>query len=217
MLLNVRDEETGEGMDDRQLRDEVVTIMVAGHETTANALAWTWHLLGQHPDVEARLHAELAETLGDAVPIADDFPRLPFTRSIFEEALRLYPPVWLFDRLAVDDDEVMGYRIPAGSTVMLSPYVTQRLPDYWESPDRFDPDRFMPGRDGDRPRYAYFPFGGGPRQCIGNNFALMEGTLVLATLAGRFQLRLASGCQVEPYPMATLRPSELLMHPQPRL
>jgi cytochrome P450 len=215
MLMEAADEETGARMSDAQLRDEVVTIMVAGHETTANALAWAWHLLSENPEAEGRLHAEVDAIQGDR-PAVEDLARLSYTRMVFEETLRLYPPVWLFDRKAIADDEICGYRVRPGDTVILSPYVTHRLPEFWEAPNQFEPERFEPGQVNRRIRYAYFPFGGGPRQCIGNNFALMEGTLVLATLARCFRLRPVAGHSVVPRPLAALRPSELVMRPEAR-
>ncbi len=206
MLLAARDAETGEAMTDRQLRDEVLTILLAGHETTAVALSWTWFLLSQHPEAEATLHAELARVLGGRAPTAADVPRLPYTRQVIEEAMRLYPPVWATGRQALGDDEVRGYRLPAGSPVVLSPWVTHRHPDFWERPDAFEPERFAPGRAAGRPHLAYFPFGGGQRQCIGNGFALLEAQLIVATLAQRYRLRPVPGHPIEPEPTVTLRP-----------
>lgn len=206
MLLLARDEETGEGMNDRQLRDNVLTLLLAGHETTSNALSWTWYLLAQHPDIAQKLHAELDTVLAGRTPTVDDLPNLPYNRMVIEEALRLYPPAWAFTRNAVADDEIGGYRIPAGSMILLCPYTTHRHPEFWENPEMFDPERFTPERSANRPRYAYFPFGGGPRQCIGNNFALMEAQLILATISQRYQLHLAADARVEFDPLITLRP-----------
>ncbi len=205
MLLAARDEETGEGMSDAQLRDEMVTLIVAGHETVASALTWAWYLLAQHPDAERRLHDELAAVLGGRAPTVQDLPALSYTRAIVEETLRLYPPAWLITRRAADVDEIGGYRIPAGALVVVSPYLTHRHPAFWENPERFEPERFAPERS-ERPRFAYFPFGGGPRLCIGNNFALMEAQLVLATVAQRYRLELAANGPVEVVPGVTLRP-----------
>ncbi|HEX8422351.1 MAG TPA: cytochrome P450 [Pyrinomonadaceae bacterium] len=207
LLMRARDEETGEAMSDEQLRAEAATILTAGHETTALALSWAWYLLSLHPEVEAKLHAELeAVLLGRATPAVADLPRLTYTRMVVEEALRLYPPAWVIGRTAIHDDEIGGYRIKAGSEIIMCLYVTHRHPEFWDEPDKFDPERFSPERVAARPRYAYFPFGGGPRQCIGNNFALMEAQLVLATVATRYRLRLTPGQRVEPEASITLHP-----------
>ncbi|MFY9610871.1 MAG: cytochrome P450 [Blastocatellia bacterium] len=206
MLLAARDEDTGERMSDQQLRDEVMTLILAGHETTGAALSWTWYLLSQNPEARTRLHAELDQVLNGRPPGLDDLDRLPYTRMVFAESMRLYPPAWGLPREAIGDDTLGGYHIPAGSLVNLSQWVTQRHPDFWEKPEQFDPERFTPERSEGRPRYAYFPFGGGARQCIGNNFALMEAHLAVATLAQRFTLDLVPGHPVEPDPTFTLRP-----------
>ena len=207
LLMRARDEETGEAMSDEQLRAEAVTILTAGHETTALALSWTWYLLAQNPDTEARLHAELDAALeGGRTPTVADLPALGYTRMVVEEAMRLYPPVWIIGRTAIADDEIGGYRVEANSEIMMCQYVTHRHPEFWDEPDKFDPERFLPERVAARPRYAYFPFGGGPRQCIGNNFALMEAQLVLATVASRYRLRLAPGQRIEPEASITLHP-----------
>jgi len=206
MLLQARDEETGEGMVDRQVRDEVMTLLLAGHETTATALTWTWYLLSQHPEVEHRLHTELDEVLAGQPPAVEHLPRLPYTRMVLEETLRLYPPTFSLSRKALVDDEIGGYTLPAKSTILLCPYTTHRHPAFWENPEVFNPERFRPERAAGRPYFAYFPFGGGPRQCIGNNFALMEAQLILATVAQRYRLRLVSGRKVKPEVMLTIRP-----------
>ena len=206
MLLEARDEQTGEAMTRRQLRDEVATILLAGHETTANALSWTCYLLAHDKRAEYNLHQELDGTLRGRAPAFADLDDLPYTRAVFEEALRLYPPAWVISRKPVEDDVVGGYRIPAGSTVLLSPYVTHRHPRLWANPEAFDPERFYQASARDRPAYAYFPFGGGPRKCIGNGFAMMEARLVLATLAQRYRLRLVQDRPVEIEPLVTLRP-----------
>ena len=208
LLMGTRDEETGEVMNDRQLRDEVITLFLAGHETTANALAWALYLLATHPEAEERLREELGEVLGAGcgVPTLEDLPGLAYTKMVVDETLRLYPPAWITNRQAIEEDEVLGHRIPAKSFVTLSPYVLHRHPDHWKDPDRFDPDRFVPGRANGRPRFAYFPFGGGPRQCIGQSMALVEAQLVLATVLSRCRLRLASDRPVEAQALATLRP-----------
>jgi cytochrome P450 len=205
MLLAARDEQTGEGMSDRQLRDEVMTMLVAGYETTASALAWTWHLLGRHPEAEAKLHAEVASVLAGRTPTAQDLPKLPYTWMVLQEALRLYPPAWSLLRQLREDDEIRGYCLPARATVVMSQYVTHRHPDFWEDPERFDPERFAPERTAGRLPFAYFPFGEGQRMCIGNNFAMMESQLILATVAQRYWLRLVPGHPIEPQALITLR------------
>lgn len=206
MLLLARDEDTGERMNDKQLRDEVMTIFLAGHETTANALAWTWYLLSQSPEVEAKLHEEIDSVLGGRAPTVADLPRLVYTRMVFDEVLRLYPPAWAMGRFSLKGDTVGGYELPSHQQVFLSPYVTHRHPDFWPDPERFDPERFRPGMEATRPKYAYFPFGGGPRRCIGSDFATIESLLVLATVAQRYRLHLVEGHPVEPEPLITLRP-----------
>ncbi|WP_224248810.1 cytochrome P450 [Hyalangium gracile] len=206
MLMLARDEETGARMDDQQLRDEILTMLVAGHETTATTLGWIWALLAKHPRVEARLHEELDAVLGGRLPTVEDVPRLTYTRMVVDEALRLYPPAYVFSRKVVRDDVVCGFHIPGGSSVDLSPWVTHRHPEIWEQPEEFLPERFEPERAAQRPRYAYFPFSGGPRQCIGNSFALMEAQLIVATVAQRFRPRLAPDYTLVPEPLITLRP-----------
>lgn len=211
MLLAARDEETGEGMNDRQLRDEIMTIFLAGHETTANGLAWTWHLLGRHPEVEARLHVELESVLAGRTPTFADLPALKYTRAVFEEAMRLYPPAHTFNRMAIGWDEIGGHKVPPGSLITISPYVVHRNPKLWPEPERFDPDRFLPENAAGRPRYAYLPFGGGPRICIGNSFAIFEAQVILAMIAQRHRLRPLPGHVVEPVGHITLRPRNGIM------
>ena len=206
VLLEVRDEETGEGMSDRQVRDEVITLLLAGHETTAVALSWTWYLLAQNRECEQRLHAEVDAVLGGRLPTVEDLPALPYCRMVIEEAMRLYPPAWSFSRNAVVQDELGGYPISPGSMILLCPYTTHRHPAFWEQPEVFDPLRFTPERVAARPYYAYFPFGGGPRLCIGSAFAMMEAHLILATVAQRYRLCLETDVRVEPEPLITLRP-----------
>ncbi|HKQ78576.1 MAG TPA: cytochrome P450 [Blastocatellia bacterium] len=207
MLIQARDEEgDGSGMTDEQLRDEAMTIFLAGHETTANALTWTWYLLAQHPEVEARFHAEVDEALKGSLPTAEDFPRLRYTEMIFAEAMRLYPPAWIIGRRALGDYQINGYTIPARSILLMSQYVTHHDPRFFSDPFRFDPERWTPEARESRPKFSYFPFGGGPRLCIGESFAWMEGALVLATVAQRFRMRLAPGHPVEMQPLVTLRP-----------
>jgi cytochrome P450 len=210
MLMHARDDQNGEGMSPGQLRDEVMTIFAAGHETTANALAWTFYLLSLSPAVARRLRAELGETLAGRAPRYDDLAHLPYTAAVVHEALRLYPPAWVISRSAIGDDVVCGYHVPAGSIVVVSPYITHRREASWPNPEGFDPDRFVDRGAGERPtgqhRFDYFPFGGGPRQCIGNGFALMEAQLVLATVAQRFELHLVPGHTIRAEPLVTLRP-----------
>lgn len=219
MLLAARDEEgDGGGMTDRQLRDEVLTIFLAGHETTANALAWSWHLLALNPDAEARLHAEVDAAVGDRLPTAEDAARLPYTRAVLAESMRMYPPAWAIGREPREELELGGYRIRAGKgvVVLLSPWVTHHDPRWFPDPLRFDPGRWTPEAEAALPRYAYFPFGGGPRKCIGEGFAWMEGVLVLATIARRWRLRHAPGAEVGTEPLITLRPTGLRMRAEPR-
>jgi cytochrome P450 len=206
MFMHARDEETGARMDDAQLTDEAVTVMVAGHETTASTLSWIWALLHQHPEAEARLHAEVDGVLAGRAPALEDLPHLPYARMVVDEALRLYPPVYVLGRKVLEDDELCGFRIRGGSSVDLSPYATHRLPEFWEEPEQFRPERFTPEQVARRPRFAYFPFLGGPRQCIGNAFALMEAQLILVCIAQRFRLRMVPGYTPTPEPLITLRP-----------
>jgi cytochrome P450 len=206
MLLMARDEDTGEGMNDQQLRDEMLTIMIAGHETGAAALSWSWYLLAQNPDAEAKLLKELNTVLGGRTPTASDLPNLPYTRMVFEEAMRLYPPAWGLPRQSLEPDEFDDYHIPGKSLVVVSQFVTHRHPEFWDRPDDFIPERFTPENSAQRPRFAYFPFGGGARQCIGNSFAMMEAQLILATVAQRYRIRLLEGYEVDPDPTFTLRP-----------
>lgn len=206
MLMEARDEETGEAMTDQQLRDEVMTIMLAGHETTAVNLAWTFYLLSQHPPVRQRLEAELAEVLNGRVPTMADIANLTYTTMVIEESMRLYPPAYIIARFGHEPDNIGGYDTPANTVLNLSPYLTHRHPDFWDSPQSFDPERFTPERKAERPRYAYLPFGGGPRQCIGNNFALTEAILLLASISQKFRLDLKPGHPVMVEPLITLRP-----------
>jgi cytochrome P450 len=207
-MLMAADDVEGDGtrMTDRQLRDEVMTILLAGHETTANALTWTWYLLARNPSAGERLHEEVDRALGGRPPGAADLPALGYVERVFAESMRLYPPAWGLGRRALADHEVGGYTVPAGGLVAMSPYVVQRDPRWWPDPERFDPDRFLPEARAARPRFAYFPFGGGARQCIGESFAWMEGVLLLSALAQRWSFRLAPGPPVEPQALITLRP-----------
>lgn len=206
MLLDARTADTGELMTEKQLRDEVMTILVAGYETTARALAWTWYLLDRNPQVRHKLREELHRGLGGRTPTAADVPKLAYTEMVVQESLRLYPPVWGLARRVKETDEVGGYRIRKGSRIIISPYATQRHPALWTDPEKFDPERFTDEASAGRPSYAYFPFSGGPRRCIGANFAMMELQLVLATVAQTFELALVPGHLVEPEASFTLRP-----------
>src|SRR6266511_2553820 len=206
VLLAAVDEESGTRMSDRQLRDEMMTLFLAGHETTANALTWTWFLLSQNPAAEAGLFAEVDRMLGGRPPSVEDIPALRFTEQVFAESMRLYPPAWGVGRKAIRDQEIGGYRVPAGALVVMSAFVTQRDPRFFPDPGRFDPARFTAEARAARPRFAYFPFGGGARQCIGEPFAWMEGVLILATIAQGWRLRLLPGHRVEPQALITLRP-----------
>lgn len=205
-LLLAAQDEAGGGMSDAQLRDECLTIFLAGHETTANALTWTWYLLAQHPRAEAHFHAELEAVLGERLPTVEDVERLPYARRVLSEALRLYPPAWIMGRQSLAAFEVGGYTLPAGATVIMSQWAMHHDPRFWPDPFRFDPDRWTAEAQAERPRFAYFPFGGGPRVCIGEPFAWMEGILLLATLGQRWWMRLAPGQKVELNPGITLRP-----------
>ena len=207
MLLSATDDEGDGGqMSDLQVRDEVMTIILAGHETTANALSWTWYLLSQNTEVEAKLHEELDAVLGQKVPTVDDVPRLVYTEMVLAESMRLYPPAWAIGRLALRDHEVGGYTIPAKSLVLLSPYVTHRDPRFFPEPTLFDPNRWTSTEREARPQFTYFPFGGGPRRCIGEGFAWMEGVLLLASLARNWRMRLIPDHRVETLAVITLRP-----------
>ncbi|VAW42837.1 hypothetical protein MNBD_CHLOROFLEXI01-4556 [hydrothermal vent metagenome] len=211
MLMAARDEDTGEGMSDQQLRDEVMTIMLAGHETTAVSLAWTFYLLSEHPDVRERLENEVDGVLNGRLPTVEDVASLTYTTMVLEESMRLYPPAYAIARFGNAPDEVGGYQIPANSVITLSPYITHRHPDFWPEPERFDPQRFTPKRKAERPRYAYLPFGGGPRLCIGNSFAMTEAILLLTAIVQQYRLTLLPGTHVEIEPLITLRPKGTLM------
>lgn len=213
MLLNAVDAETGERMSDLQIRDEVITFLFAGYETSAKTLTWMWYLLSQHPRVEARLQHELQEVLGGRLPTVEDLFRLPYARMVIDETLRLYPPVWLLGRNTVQDDTVDGYYVPAKTSIIFSPYIIQRHPAFWEEPESFCPERFAPERRGDLSNYAYLPFLNGPRLCIGQSFALQEMLIILALVAQRYRLIPAPGQHVEILPLVSLgMREELLMH-----
>jgi cytochrome P450 len=229
MLLAAQDDEADDGlqaspdsarstdagaprrMSDRQVRDEAMTIMLAGHETTANALTWTWYLLSQHPDVEAALHAELARTLTNGLPTMADFGRLPVCERVVTEAMRLYPPAWMLGRRAIADYSLGDYTVPARSMILMSQHVVHRDARLYSDPDKFLPGRWTPEFKAALPKFAYFPFGGGTRQCIGESFAMMELVLVLATVAQHWQLRLVPNHPVVPQPLITLRAKHGMM------
>jgi len=206
MLLDARYEDTGEGMTDEQLFAESAIMFVAGHETSANALAWTWYLLAQHPEVVTKARAELDTVLGERKPTFADLPKLTYLTQIIEESMRLYPPAWLTDRIAAQDDEFQGVKIPKGTVVVTYFYGTHHAPDLWKNPEHFNPDRFAKDRKKQQAPFAYVPFGGGPRLCIGNNFAIMEMQLILAAMLRRYEFGLIDNQQVEMLPLITLRP-----------
>jgi cytochrome P450 len=210
MLMASRDEEGGAsertGMTDEQLRDEIITIFLAGYETVANALTWTWLLLAQNPEAEARFHAELNGVLKGRTATMDDLPQLRYTEMVFAESMRIYPPAWAMGRQSTAPVALGPYRFPAGTYFFFSQYVMQRDPEYFPDPLRFDPERFTPEAKAARPRFAYFPFGGGGRQCIGESFAWMEGVLLLATIAQKWRLGLLPDQQIDVQPKITLRP-----------
>ncbi len=206
-LMNVRDEDGGT-MTDQQVRDEAMTLLLAGHETTAVALSWTWFLLAQHSEVEQKLWDELESVLKGRTPGVGDVPRLPYMNRVIRESMRLYPPAWAMARVAVEDCEIGGYRVPAGSSVAMSQWVMHRDPRFYRDPERFNPDRWAEERMKALPKFAYFPFGGGPRICIGASFAMLEIALTLATVAQKYQLHLAPGHTVTPLASITLRPKE---------
>ncbi len=206
MLIEARDEETGEAMNDEQLRDEVMTIFLAGHETTSNALSWTFYLLSQNPIVEHKLRAEVSAVLAGRAPSLEDLPRLPYALMVIQEAMRLYPPVWLLMRRSEREESIDGYRIPLHSFIAICPYLTHRDDRCFQSASEFVPERFAPENSAAIPRFAYFPFGAGPRVCIGNNFALLEAQLILTAMIQRVSLKLKAGHPVYPHPTVTLRP-----------
>jgi cytochrome P450 len=198
LLLSAQDSETGERMTELQVRDEVMSLLFAGHETTTSALTWTWYLLSQHPAVEDRVRTEVRHVLaGSTTPTAADVPQLTYTQMVLEEVMRLYPPAWLFARTALEEITIDGYLIPAGAILLFSPYVTHRHPVYWDDPETFNPKRFTPERVKARPRFTYIPFSGGPRQCIGNTFAMHEAIITIATIIQVFHLELAADSPIE--------------------
>lgn len=205
MLLAARDEATGAAMSEQQVRDELMTFMLAGHETTANALAWTCYLLSTHPEARERLESEVDSVLAGRVPTAEDEDKLEWTAAVVAESMRLYPPAWILERQAVGEDAWDGLVLPPGAIAITPPYLIHRHPDHWPNPEGFDPGRFLPGNT--RHKYAYLPFGGGRRQCIGGGFATLEATLLLAAIAQRYRLNLLPGAHPTPQPTVTLRPA----------
>jgi cytochrome P450 len=215
-LITARHEDTGAAMDDNQLKNEVMGLLLAGYETTANALTWTQYLLSQNPWAADRLRSEVREQLDGRPPAQADLPRLPYLRQVLDESLRLYPPAWIIGRRAIGDDQIGGYHVPAGTVIAICIYALHRHPTYWEQPDLFDPDRFTPERSQGRNKYVYIPFSIGPRQCLGNTFGLLEGSLILACIAQQFELHLLEGIEVQPQALFVLRPNrDLLMSLHP--
>ncbi|XDD50404.1 cytochrome P450 [Leptospira sp. WS92.C1] len=206
MLLEIQDEETGEKMSLEQVRDEAITLLLAGHETTANALTWAFHLLSNHPEVYSKLQEEARNVLGDKTPGLEDIGFLSYSRMVLEESMRLYPPAWAVERCAIGHDTVGDYDVSPGTNVAICIYLIHRDPRYWKNPESFWPERFLEENSKDRPKYAYIPFGGGPRICIGNVFAMTEGILILSMIAGKYNLKPVSGHKVEMEPLVTLRP-----------
>lgn len=215
MLIQSRDEDNLTGMSDEQVRDEVLTIFLAGYETTANALTWTWYLLSQNPDAESKLHAELDRVLGSGeharLPTLANYSALRYTEQVFAESMRLYPPAWAMGRMSTQPVTLGPYRIPAGAHFFMSQYMISRTPEFYPDPLRFDPDRFTPEAKAARPRFTYFPFGAGSRQCIGESFAWMEGVLAIATIAQRWRMTYLGSTPPVPQAKITLRPRDPLM------
>ncbi|SFT35974.1 Cytochrome P450 [Actinopolyspora lacussalsi subsp. righensis] len=204
-LIRSTERETDSAVGRRRLHDELTTLLLTGHETTASTLGWTFSLLDQHPEVASRLHTEAVEVLGDRLPTYEDLHRLTYTSMVVQESIRLFPPVWILPRQSVSDDVIGGYHVPAGSDVLVCPYTLHRHPDFWESPNRFDPERFASDNTADRPRYAHIPFGAGPRFCVGNHLGLMEATFVLAMVAREMRLDKVENFEIVAEPMLSLR------------
>ncbi|KOX28223.1 cytochrome P450 [Saccharothrix sp. NRRL B-16348] len=204
-LIEATKNEPDQEVAHQRMRDEMVTLLLAGHETTASTLSWTFHLADKHPEVWERMHAEAVEVLGDRQPTFQDIPRLRYTTQVIQEVMRLYPPVWILPRVTREEDEIGGYHVPAGADVLICPYTLHRHPGFWEEPDRFDPDRFSPGRSSGRSRYAYIPFGAGPRVCVGSGLGMMEATIVAASVVRELRLSTVAGYEVRGEPMLTLR------------
>lgn len=215
-LLAVEESGSGDSMGDREIHDQVITLLMAGSETTANALVYSWYLIGKHPEVERRLHAEVDDVLAGRVPTFDDLPCLTYVRQVFTEVLRLYPPAWIFTRTTSCDTELAGRSLAAGTTIMCSPYLLHHDPALFPDPECFDPDRWSATRAGTVPRGAYLPFGGGNRKCIGDSFAISEGVLILAAIASRFALRCIPGEEIQPVPRVSLGTGPLRMVSQAR-
>jgi cytochrome P450 len=205
LLLKARDEATGGGMSETQLHNETITLLLAGHETTANALSWTWYLLARNPHWRQLAYDEVSGLLGQRAVTTDELPRLDLVTRTFQEAMRLYPPIWIMERRVLENDTIGGYHIPAGSALEISSYVTHRHPDFWKNPDEFDPDRFTPQCSAKRPQYAYLPFGTGQRLCIGSHLAILEARVILSRVLQRFRLELVANKIAEPMPGITLR------------
>jgi cytochrome P450 len=210
-MMLARDSETGEGMTDEQLRNQIMTLMLAGYDTTASSLTWTWHLLSQNPGAAARLREEVRATLHDRAPRYADLEHLPYTRMVLDESLRLFPPAWTLGRRALGEDEIGGYYVAPNTVIAICIYTLHRHPGFWKNPEAFDPERFLPENSAGRHRFAYVPFGAGPRQCIGNTFGLMEASLIIAGITRRYDLRLVPGTEVQPQAVFVLRPARDLM------
>jgi cytochrome P450 len=216
MLVDAHDE-TGKGMIDRQLMDEVLTLLTAAHENIGSALAWTWYCLAAHPEIQENVYDEIHGRLGGRRAEFGDLAHLPLVTAVFEESMRLYPPGWGELRESIGPDQICGYDVPAKAMIILCQWVTHRHPDFWPEPEKFKPERFLHGQAGNRHRFAYFPFGGGPRICIGMQFAMAEGPLVIATILQRFRVELAADQQIVPDATFTLRPKfglKVILHPR---
>jgi cytochrome P450 len=210
-MILARDVQSGAQMDDQQLRNQVMTLMLAGYETTASTLTWTWHLLAQNLHTMDRVRREVHETLGGRAPFYSALEKLPFLGMILDESLRLFPPAWTLGRRAIGEDVIDGFYIPANTVIAICTYVLHRHPEFWDQPDIFDPERFSPQNSKGRHKFVYIPFGAGPRQCIGNNFGLMEAALVMACILQRFELHLVPGVEVKPQALFVLRPNRDVM------
>ncbi len=210
-MMLARDSQGGGAMTDEQLRNQVMTLMLAGYDTTASALSWTWYLLSQDTEVGNRLRREVQPYLGGRSPLYGDLERLPYTRNVLSESLRMYPPAWTLGRRAIGEDEIGGYYVAPGTVIAVCIYAIHRHRDFWERPEEFDPERFSEQRSAGRHKFAYIPFGAGPRQCIGNSFGLMEASLIIANVAQHFDLQLVPGTTVSPQAVFVLRPARDLM------
>jgi cytochrome P450 len=210
-LIMARDEQTGAAMGDQQMRSQILTLMLAGYDTTASALTWTDYLLAKHPWALERVRAEARETLQGSPPRYADIEKMPYTRMVLNESLRLYPPAWTLGRRAIAEDQIDAYTIPPDTVIAICIYTLHRHPAFWEEPESFNPQRFTPENSAGRHKFAYVPFGAGPRQCIGNSFGLMEASLIIACIAQRFELHLMPGVEAEPQALFVLRPNRDLM------